>query len=158
MIIYYKKWKLVKEIIYFKNLSCFSFIILKEKRYKKYVIAIIEIVNFRINNLLNFIRVRVFFRISLNLIFTSKFIKLFKIFNNNIIISLLLFISIFQFIIYFINNIDFVISTSRLFDIFKIYKKISSNSLALLIKINFAKLYKPRIYKKAITNLYRKIY
>ena len=61
------------------------FIILKEKRYKKHVIIIEEIINFRINNLLNFVRIRIFFKTSLNLTFDIKFIKLFNIFDNNII-------------------------------------------------------------------------
>ena len=136
----------------------FSPIVLKKKRYKKDVIIIKKDINSYINNLLNFIRIRVSFKISLDLIFNSKFIELFEIFNNNIIISLFLFISTFRFIIRFISNIDFIVSTNRLFDVFRIYKKLFSNFFVLLIKVNLVKFYKPRIYKKTITDLYRKIY
>ena len=73
-------------------------------------------INFYINNLLNFIRIRISFKISLNLIFNSKLIKLFNIFNNNIIILLFSLISTFPFIIHFINNIDSIALTNRSFD------------------------------------------
>ena len=79
-------------------------------------------------------------------------------FSNNIIISLFLFVLISRLIIHFINNIDFIVSTNRSFDIFRIYKKFFSNPLTLLIKASLIKFYEPRSYKKAIMDLYRKIY
>ena len=64
----------------------------------------------------------------------------------------------FRFITYFINNYNLILAINYLFDILRVYRKLSLDSLALLIKAFSFKSYKSRIYKKIISNFYYKIY
>ena len=80
-------------------------------------------------------------------------------FNDNNITSLFSFILIIKSIIHFIINKTFeFIFIIKLFEITKLYQNFISNLFALLTKVVFIKSYKPRNFKKVITNSYRKMH